>query len=166
LQGKFGFFILQRSGRKNVQTYNHALKYLEQLVSYGNKKNVTVCLENLPFGFTCTPSGFLDLLKATGAAATVDIGHVAASPVVKDGIVSAEEFITTVSQYIQSAHVYDLEVINKETNCVYHVAPKDRSVMTSRLTALLQSNCDWWLIELGDPEEILQTASFARAVIK
>jgi hypothetical protein len=22
LQGKFGFFILQRSGRKNVQTYN------------------------------------------------------------------------------------------------------------------------------------------------
>jgi hypothetical protein len=54
----------------------------------------------------------LDLLKATGAAATVDIGHVAASPVVKDGIVSAEEFITTVSQYIQSAHVYDLGEVN------------------------------------------------------
>ena len=147
-------------------SYDHALKYLEQVVAYGNKKNVTVCLENLTFGFTCTPSAFLDLLKATGAGATVDIGHVAASPVVKDGTVSAEEFITTVRQYIQSAHVYDREVTEHETNHTYHAAPGDKSVMTSRLSALLQSNCRWWLIELGNPEEILHTTSYAKTVIK
>lgn len=146
--------------------YDHALKYLEQVVAHGNKKKVTVCLENLSFGFTCTHFTFLKLLKSTGAGATLDIGHMAVSPVVKDGTVTAEEFIATVRQYIQSAHVYDREVTENKTNRIYHAAPKEKSAMTSRLTALLQSNCRWWLIELGDPEEILQTASYARAVIK
>jgi sugar phosphate isomerase/epimerase len=168
LEGRYAIVHLCLGYRNALHKlrYDHALKYLEEVVSYGNKKNVRVCLENLTFGFTCTPSRFLELLKTTGAAATVDIGHAAASPVVKDGIVTAEEFITTVSQYIQSAHVYDVEVTDKETNHVYHAAPGDKSVMTSRLNALLQSNCNWWLIELGDADEILQTASFARAVIK
>lgn len=143
--------------------YEHAAKFLGQIVNYAAQKNISVCLENLTFGFTNTPSVFLDLLKSTGACATVDIGHLVSSPVVTEGIITASDYITELAPYIVTAHVYDKEVYDKATNKAVHIAPQDKETMMIRLKKLLQSNCNWWLIELGDADEILRTASFARA---
>jgi len=142
-------------------SYKHALKNMERVVDYGINKNVTVCLENLTVGFTSEPSSFLDLLTRTGALATVDIGHVVSSPAVQEDIVSAEEFIFTVLPYTCSAHVYDREINNEP----FHIAPGNKNSLKSRLEALLQGNCNWWVIELEEAGDILHTADFAREII-
>lgn len=143
--------------------YEHAAKFLGQVVNYAAQKNISLCLENLTFGFTNTPSVFLDLIKSTGAHATIDIGHLASSPVVTEGIITASDFITQLAPYIATAHVYDKEVFDKVKKTATHIAPENKESMMTRLKTLLQSNCNWWLIELGDPDELLRTASFARA---
>jgi len=139
----------------------NAFKYLEQVVVYGRQKEVTVCLENLTFGFTSTPEGFKKLLEKTGAMATVDIGHVVSSPVVEDGKVSPEEFILAVAPFIRGAHVYDKE-INEHP---YHLPPREEAALQSRLQTLMKTDANWWLIELGEPGEILLTASYARNIL-
>lgn len=167
LGGRYAIVHLGLGYRYSLQKLNfqHALKNLERVVAYGIKKNITICLENLTFGFTSNPTTFLNILENTGASAAIDIGHVVSSPVVINGNVTAENFIFEVLPFIKSAHVYDKEVTEKETLDTFHTAPQDKEDVLSRLGVLLQSDCDWWLIELGDSKEILQTTSFARDIL-
>jgi sugar phosphate isomerase/epimerase len=145
--------------------YEHAVKYLAKVADYATARDITACLENIPYGFTNTPSGFMNLIKNTGVSATLDIGHVAASPVVLDGTITDTAFISEAAPYILSAHVYNIERFDEEMKKGFHIAPTNKEDMKLRLEALGQSNCSWYLIELGDQAEILQTAAYAREVL-
>lgn len=137
--------------------YSHALKYLSDVVAYGTKRNIIVCLENLTYGWTNNPQTLLELIQKSGAYATIDIGHVSASPLVVDKKLSGDEFIRTMAPHIASAHVYQVENFDYESMTPYHVAPKDLTMIQPLLTELLHTDCNWWLIELGDKSEILET---------
>lgn len=146
--------------------YENAVDFLKQAVEYAAEKGITVCLENLTYGFVNTPDAFLKFLSETGACATLDIGHVAASPIVTSGKLSSSDYIARMLPHIRSAHIYDIEKINEKTKRAFHVAPLSKDSILSRLRMLLKSeNCNWWLIELGSSDEILRTTSFIHEIV-
>lgn len=144
-----------------LMSKKNAIKNLAQLVEYASAKKVSICLENLRGGLISNPENFLEFVTSTGALATVDIGHVAVSPCVLNKEVTAEEYIAAISPYTVSAHIYDLELPDPQTGTFYHKSPDTREQIEARMQEIIRSpNCDWWLIELGNPQEILRTQSF------
>lgn len=145
-------------GRPELMSRERAMRNLTIIVEYASAKGVLVSLENLRGGLVCTPEDFLDFLAVSGASATVDIGHIAASRCVLDGTVPAEEYITALAPHIVSAHIYDVELVDLQSGNVWHKAPDGRESFESRIRALTKApHCGWWLIELGDAAEILRT---------
>ena len=144
----------------------HGETFLAEVVSHARPLGIEVCLENLTFGLVSTPEAFLHLLDITGASATIDIGHAAASPCVLGGNISAPEYIRAVAPRLRSAHLYDIELPNPETGRYIHHPPKTRACLEERINALKGTPCTWWLIELGDPQDILRTAGFLREIIR
>ena len=138
-------------------SYEHAKENLKIVVEYARKKGIEVCLENLTFGFTNTTDRFLDLIHYSGASATIDIGHAIASPVVLNGTVTVEDFIKEVLPYVVSAHIYNIETTK-------HFCPDKAEDIESRIKLLAGGHSDWWLIELGDRDEILKTKGFIRQI--
>lgn len=150
--------------RPELMSGENARNNLASLVEYAAAKGVTVCLENLRGGLVATPDDFLDFIEFSGAAATIDIGHVAASPCVLDGSVSAEKYIELLAPRLVSAHIYDIE-LKDGGGKVWHKAPDSAEALGPRIRELLKAvHCDWWLIELGEPEEIIRTAGFLREI--
>ncbi len=138
-------------------SYSHALKYLEEVASYGHARGVTVCLENLTYGWTNNPETFLELVRESGARATIDIGHLSASPLIVDGDLPGTDFIRMLAPYIAGAHVYEIEIFDTDAMTPRHIAPKDTTIIQPLLTELLHTDCNWWLIELGDKREVMET---------
>lgn len=138
-------------------SFESAKRYTKEIVDYAREKGITVCLENLTFGFTCEPDPYLVLLEAINTPANIDIGHVSASPIVMDGTITAEAFIEKILPHTVSAHVYKVEINDDVLRKGWHIAPDKKEDMASRLNLLLDGKSDWWLIELGDREEILRT---------
>lgn len=144
--------------------FESAKRNTKEVVDYARAKGITVCLENLTFGFTCEPDPYLALLKATGASANIDIGHASASPIVMNNIITAEEFMEKIIPHTVSAHVYKVEINDDVLRKGWHIAPDKKEDMESRLNLLLNGRSDWWLIELGDREEILRTKKFIEEI--
>ena len=144
----------------------HGETFLTEVVRHASSLGMEVCLENLTFGLVNTPENFLHFLDVTGAAATIDIGHVASSPCVLTGAISALEYVKAVAPRLRSAHIYDIELPNPETGKFVHHPPMSRECLEERINALKGSPCTWWLIELGDPQDILRTAGFLRDIIR
>jgi len=47
-----------------------------------------------------------------------------------------------------------------------HIYPKEKELISDRIKKIYDSeSCNWWLIELGDPEEILITKSFLQEIL-
>lgn len=145
-------------------SFEHARESLKEIVAYAREKGVTVCLENLTFGYTNTPEQFLSLIQSSGASANIDIGHAIASPIVTEHKISVENFMEQMLPYTVSAHVYNIEVADEEKRRAYHVCPEKDEDIESRIKILENSNCSWWLIELGDPEEILKTKKIIESI--
>lgn len=124
---------------------------LHDVVQYGRERGVTVCLENLRWGITSDPAVFIDLIEYSGAGVTFDIGHANSSEFAQAGF-SSERFAELVSAYVRNAHVYE-----REDTC--HHAPTDLARIGPTLEILLQTGCDWWVIELFDREEVVATRS-------
>lgn len=137
--------------------FESAKRNTKAIVDYAREKGITVCLENLTFGFTCEPDPYLTLIRESGADANVDIGHASASPIVMNNIITAEEFIGKILPHTVSSHVYKVEINDDVLRKGWHIAPDKKEDMESRLKLLLSGHSDWWLIELGDQEEILRT---------
>ena len=55
--------------------FESAKRNMKEIVDYAKSKGITVCLENLTFGFTCEPDPYLCLIQSSGASANIDIGH-------------------------------------------------------------------------------------------
>ena len=154
-----------RRDLEKAMSLSHAETFLSDVVRHAKSLNMEVCLENLTFGLVSTPEDFLHLLDVTGASATIDIGHAAASPCVLNGTISAPDYVRAVAPRLRSAHVYDIELPDPDTGKFIHHPPMSRECLEERINALKGTPCSWWLIELGNAQDILRTAAFLRDIL-
>lgn len=126
-----------------------ARHHLTELTAYAAEKNVTVCLENLRWGVTSEPDAFMGLVEAAGCAVTLDVGHANSSDVAARGF-SSVAFAELVAPLVRNAHVYEREE-------PHHHCPENLDRIGGTLEALLNSACDWWVIELFDRSEVAST---------
>lgn len=131
-------------------SWETAVANLRELVEYGEKKHIEICVENLKTGWTSEPDTFKKLIELTGAKVTFDIGHANSSALVQEGKTTAVEFLARIKEYVVNAHIYEKEE-------PHHIAPKDLDLISPQLEMLLQSPCDWWVIELSGEEMVSQT---------
>lgn len=133
--------------------FDTAVAGLSELGAHGNRCGAVVCLENLTKGLTNHPESLLELVEKSGVSATFDLGHANASPRVLDGQITSLEFLETVAPHVMNAHVYEIEKISERSGMPYHVAPKDLNGIGPLLSKLLETDCDFWLVELANQKE-------------
>jgi hypothetical protein len=133
--------------------WQKAINNLTKLVAFGNELGIKVCLENIVANWTGKPELFRQIIRQTGAGVTLDIGHVHVCQMNKPEENIYEQFTKPNWDNIFGAHIYHTEIPN-----VGHIPPDNLLQIEKRLT-LLNSlpYCDWWLIELTKPAEILKT---------
>ncbi len=143
---------LGRSDSKDLD-WRKAIDNLTELVSFGDELGIKVCLENIVASWTGRPELFKQIISQTGAGVTLDIGHAHVCYMNKPVENIYEHFTKPNRDKIFGAHIYHTEISN-----VGHIYPDNLSQIEERL-ALLNSlpYCDWWLIELTKPAEILKT---------
>lgn len=134
-----------------------AVDRLAGLVDYGRARGVTVCLENLRWGLTSEPDAFIELVRRSGASVTFDVGHAASSAAALSGYAAAD-FARLVRDHVRSAHVYERED-------PHHIAPESLDNIGPALEVLLESECDWWVVELFDAQEIRRTKDMLEAFV-
>lgn len=133
-------------------SWEATIKNLADLVRYGADRGVRVCLENLAWGWTSRPHLFEKLIRGSGAAVTLDIGHARACESVRSQYYAVEDFVTPHSDRVLNAHVYHTEVSG-----VGHVPPDRLEDIQERLDLLQKSGCAWWVIEVREVKGLLQT---------
>lgn len=142
----------------NRLDYTAAGTNLAELVRLGEELGLTVCLENLRRGRTGDPLGYRTLLDASGARATLDIGHALAREEAVGVSGYALGYIEGCKERIRGAHVYEIEKVHEHTGIAWHKAPRDLERIRPILDGLLTCNeCQWWLVELTDPREVADT---------
>ena len=129
---------------------------LRDLVRHGADQSVTICLENLAWGWTSKPNLFEKLVRRSGAAVTLDIGHAYACESVQSRQFAVEDFISPHEGNLLNAHIYHTELAGQG-----HIAPTRVEEIKTRLDLLLQYNCEWWVVELREYDDLLR----AKAVI-
>lgn len=152
-------------GTMEQLSFHRAIANLSDLVEYGAKRDVTVNLENLPNGWTSDPKTFMKLIEKTGASATIDLGHINASPWITENAGSNVDFLKIMAPHIVEAHVYEIERIDKKTSLPYHVAPQNLTVLRPLLQELRKTECYWWLIELNDKLELENTRKLLQSFL-
>jgi sugar phosphate isomerase/epimerase len=145
-------------GQSSVQElqWEKAIENLSSLVSFGAGRGVTICLENLPTGWTSNPEMFKTLVKKTGAGVSLDIGHIHACRTKKPSEKLLKLYVMPNKKRIFNAHIYYTEIPQYG-----HVAPESLEQIFDCLWLLRSlTQCDWWVIELLKPDEILRTRDF------
>lgn len=98
---------------------------------------------------------FQTLIEKTGAGVTLDIGHVHACRKNRRFDDFFKLYLLPNKERIFNAHIYHTETHQG------HVAPISLNQIFDRLCLLRSATrCDWWVIELSKPDEILQTRDF------
>ena len=133
-------------------SWERTIKNLRRLVQYGTERQVTVCLENLAWGWTSRPHLFEKLIRKSGAGVTFDIGHAFACESVVSHHYAIEDFVAPHSQRVFNAHVYHTEISGRG-----HVPPEGPDDLRSRLSLLQKINCRWWVIEIREPKALVHT---------
>lgn len=128
------------------------LDNLRRLVRFGARHQVTVCLENLAWGWTSKPNLFEKLIRMSGAGVTLDIGHARACEAVKSQQYSIEDFVTPHADRVFNAHIYHTEIPGRG-----HVPPETLDQIQDQLTLLHGVGCWWWVLEIKEPQGLLQT---------
>jgi len=149
----------------DVLDYDTALRHMAELVEYGKAKGVNVGLENLTRPWNNDPAVFLEMLEKTRAPAIFDLGHANACPWVEQGRGTSLDFLGMVEHLVRGAHVYEIEKIDPDTGMAYHVYPRDLHMIEGMLERLLDTACDWWLVELNKPDEVDHTRSLLKAFL-
>lgn len=128
------------------------LNNLRRLVRFGARHQVTVCLENLAWGWTSKPNLFEKLIRMSGAGVTLDIGHARVCEAVKSQQYSIEDFVAPHPDRVFNAHIYHTEIPGRG-----HVPPQTLDQIRDRLTLIHEAGCRWWVLELKETEGLLQT---------
>jgi len=129
--------------------FARACDLLGELVHYGATRGVRVCLENLRWGITSEPEHFLEIVDASGAGITFDVGHAISSDAAAEGF-SAARFAAELGDRIENVHVYGREE-------AVHLAPHSIEEIRPAVDALLATQCSWWTIELFGLSEVTST---------
>ena len=125
---------------------------LRRLVQFGADHGVKVCLENLAWGWTSKPNLFEKLIRRSSAGVTLDIGHAYVCESVSSQQYAIEDFVSPHGDRVFNAHIY-----HKEIPGVGHVPPERLDEIVDRLSLLERIGCSWWVIEVKEPEGLLQT---------
>lgn len=142
-------------------TPGRAIDNLTLLVEHGNRHGVAVALENLTTPLTNDPLLFNRIVAASGAFVTIDIGHAHAVRELYPSRIIYNEYILPNRGKLLSAHVYHTEL-----DGYGHLPPECLWDLFSRLEILCQAqSCDWWVIELQKPGEILRTREFLQCYL-
>ncbi len=128
--------------------FHHACDVLGELVAFGAEHGVRVCLENLRWGLTSLPEHFLELVDASGAGITFDLGHATSSDIASS--FSAARFAAELGDRIEGVHVYGREEAG-------HLPPRSIDEIQHAVDALLATRCEWWSIELFGLTEVTAT---------
>jgi sugar phosphate isomerase/epimerase len=129
---------------------DRAVTNLAQLVEYGRRLGITVCLENLRRGPTSDPATLLAWATASGAMVTLDVGHAISCDHVRSDALQAADFPRLLAPRLRHVHIYEHETDR-------HYPPEDMALLGPVVDRLLETPADWWTIELEDQAEILQT---------
>ncbi len=139
-----------------------AIDNLTLLVEQGNRYGVAVALENLTTPITNDPNVFNRIVAESGAFVTIDIGHAHAVRGLHPGKKLYEEYVVPFRERVINAHVYHTELEGYG-----HLPPESLWDLSPRLDILsLAPSCDWWVIELLQPEEILRTREFLQCYLE
>ena len=133
-------------------SWDMTISKLRDLVEYGALKGDKVCLENLAWGWTSKPNLFEKLVRGSGAGVTFDIGHAHASEVVRSHYFSPRDFVTPHADCLYNAHIYHTEVSG-----LGHVPPAKLGDVEDRLDIVRSTQCNWWVVEIREPNGLLQT---------
>ena len=133
---------------------------LGSLVRFGADHQVKVCLENLAWGWTSKPNLFEKLIRLSGAGLTFDIGHAQVCESVQSQQYAVEDFITPYPRRVFNAHVYHVEIPGKG-----HIPPERIEDIEDRLALLSRVGCQWWAIELKEPDALLRTKKMIDAYV-
>ena len=143
-------------------TIGRAIENLALLVEHGSRHGVAVALENLTTPLTNNAQVFNRIVAESGAWVTVDIGHAHAVRELhpeKNDIYN--DYVLPNRNRLLNAHVYHTEL-----DGYGHLPPECLWDLFARLELLGQAeSCDWWVIELQRPEEILRTREFLRSYL-
>ena len=138
-------------------SWEHAMDHLKRLTEHGYSKNVTVCLENLVGGWTGNPEKLMEMVTASGAGITFDIGHVRGGKWVQEGHGTPLEFLNIIAPKVLNAHVYEYEDEGGE-----HLAPGRDTGIFPLLDRLSEIGCHWWVLELNTSKEAEETRRVIR----
>jgi sugar phosphate isomerase/epimerase len=133
-------------------SWEATIKNLTRLVQYGAQRGVTICLENLAWGWTSRPHLFEKLIRGSGAAVTFDIGHARVCESVRSHAYLAEDFVAPHSDRVVNAHIYHKEVSDQG-----HIPPDRLEDIQDRLAVLENVGCMWWVLEVRGEKGLLKT---------
>jgi sugar phosphate isomerase/epimerase len=140
---------------------SRAIDNLAVLVAHGRSNGVAVCLENLTTPLTNDPQLFHRLVRESGAHVTVDIGHAHAVRHLHPLDDVFRGYVLPHRDRVLNAHVYHTEL-----DGYGHVPPGRLSDIAGRLDLLaLTDACDWWVIELVNPSEVLRTRDLLQSYL-
>jgi sugar phosphate isomerase/epimerase len=138
-----------------------AIDNLSILVEHGNRNGIAVALENLTTPLTNDPLQFRRIVTESNANVTIDIGHAHAvgSLTSRENIFS--DYVLPHRNRILNAHIYHTELEGYG-----HVPPETLADIDSRLDLLgMAPSCDWWVIELPNPAEVLRTRDLLQSYL-
>ena len=137
-------------------SWERTLGALADLVRYGKNLGVTVCLENLAWGWSSRPQLFEKLIRKSRAGITLDLGHARVCSSVETQGYTFEDFVAPHPQKIINAHIYHEERDDR------HLPPRSLDDLRHRLDVLSGLPCDWWVLELREEPALLATLDIVR----
>jgi sugar phosphate isomerase/epimerase len=145
-------------GRDSTEglSWERSLEALADLVSYGRSLGISVCLENLAWGWSSRPELFEKLVRKSKAGVTLDIGHARVSSSVQSQFYTFEDFVAPHHEKVFNAHVYHEEWEDG------HIPPQHLDDLRERLMVLSCLPCDWWVLELREEEALHTTLGIVR----
>lgn len=142
-------------------SWGPTVENLEGLVRLGLRCRVTVCVENLAWGWTSRPNLFEKLVRRSGAGVTLDIGHALVSEVVQTRVYGIEDFVSPHPERLFNAHVY-----HEEHPVLGHLPPASLGDIEGRLRVLVGTGCPWWVMELREERGMLRTKAMVEAFLE
>lgn len=138
----------------------HIIDNLSRLAETADKLGMVVCLENLRKGHGADPFKILEWARISGARLTLDLGHAMGCAAVQSSLISMPDLVDLFASHLSEVHIY-----GKEDEHGHHPIT-DINILTETLDRLMHTDCRWWTIELGDPDEAMDTRDIIEAYLE
>ena len=144
-----------------ILSWEASISNLRRLVQFGVESGVTVCLENLIWGWSSKPNLFEKMVRRSGATVTFDIGHAYGCEAVASQSYAVKDFVTPHADRVVNAHIY-----HKEIPGVGHIPPESVEDIADRLDLLKRTPCYWWVLELKNSDALLKTKGIVEEYLR